>query len=120
MQGLSKGPSMQDCKEHDILTVTTTVASLDQARLLARSLLEQRLAACVQLEPIAASVYRWQGALCEEPEVRLSIKTLPGMEPALQAFFDEQHPYDLPQFLGATHRASAAYAQWVRSEVTPR
>lgn len=108
---------MQDCKEQDILTVTTTVGSLDEARVLAHALVDQRLAACVQLEPIAASVYRWKGALCDEPEVRLSIKTLPRMEPALLAFFEQQHPYDLPQFLGARQCASAAYAQWVNSEI---
>jgi periplasmic divalent cation tolerance protein len=119
MQGLSKGRSMQDCKEHDILTVTTTVGSLQEAKSLAQALVERRLAACVQLEPIAASLYRWQGALCDEPEVRLSIKTVPGMEAALQAFFDERHPYDVPQFLGVIQCASAAYAQWVRSEVAP-
>jgi periplasmic divalent cation tolerance protein len=109
---------MQDCKQHDILTVTTTVGSLDEARALAHAIVERRLAACVQLEPIAASVYRWQGALRDEAEVRLSIKTLPGMEPALQSFFGERHPYEVPQFLGATQCASAAYAQWVRAEVS--
>lgn len=108
---------MQDCKEYDILTVTTTVASLDEAKALAHALIERRLAACVQLEPIT-SVYRWQGALHDGPEVRLSIKTLPGREVALQAFFDQQHPYDLPQFLGVLQCASAAYARWVREEVS--
>jgi periplasmic divalent cation tolerance protein len=99
------------------LTVSTTVGSLDDAKALAHALLERRLAACVQLEPIAASVYRWQGAVHEEPEVRLSIKTRPGMERALQSLFGELHPYDVPQFLAFTQCASGPYAQWVRSEV---
>lgn len=110
---------MQDCNDHDILTVTTTVGSMDDARRLARELVQRRLAACVQLDSIAASFYRWDGRLCDEPEVRLSIKTLPRLRDALARGLAELHPYDLPQFLAATQRASAGYAAWVRSEVLP-
>jgi periplasmic divalent cation tolerance protein len=108
---------MQDCKDRDILTVTTTVGSMENAQRLARAILERRLAACVQLDAIAASFYRWEGKLCEEPEVRLSIKTLPRLAGALAACFDELHPYDLPQFLAVTQQASEGYADWVRGEV---
>lgn len=109
---------MQDCKDHDIVTVTTTVGSMDDARRLARELVQRRLAACVQLEPIALSVYRWEGQVCEEPEVRLAIKTSPATIEALQSFVHESHPYDLPQFVVARHEASEAYARWVRDETT--
>lgn len=108
---------MPDPNDTGILTVTTTVGSLDDARRLAREIVERRLAACVQLEPIAASFYRWEARLCEDPEVRLSIKTLPRLRDALQACLRELHPYELPQFLAETQQASAAYADWVRSEV---
>jgi periplasmic divalent cation tolerance protein len=110
---------MQDCKEFDVLTVVTTVSSAQQAQTLAREIVARRLAACVQVEPGVTSHYRWQGAVCEEPEVRLTIKTLPACEAALQALLDSAHPYELPQFVCAVERASAAYAQWVRSEVQP-
>jgi periplasmic divalent cation tolerance protein len=108
---------MQDCTDRDIVTVTTTVGSLEDAKRLAREIVDRRLAACVQLDPIAASVYRWQGQLCEEPEVRLSIKTVAGRRAALQAYFAEVHPYELPQFLCESHEASEQYATWVRDEV---
>lgn len=108
---------MQECKDRDILTVTTTVGSMDDATRLAREIVQRRLAACVQVEPIAASVYRWEGRLCEEPEVRLSIKTLPRLRDTLQACLEELHPYELPQFLAVTQQASGAYAAWVRAEV---
>lgn len=108
---------MQDCTDRDILTVTTTVGSLDDARRLAREIVERRLAACVQLDPIAASVYRWEGRLCEDPEVRLSIKTLASQRDALEALFAESHPYELPQFLCEKHEGSQAYAAWVKAEV---
>ena len=108
---------MQDCKDFDILSVTTTVGTEAQAQQLAREILQRRLAACVQLERGLLSHYRWQGELCEDAEVRLVIKTLPGCIEALQALFAEQHPYELPQFLASPMRASTAYADWVRAEV---
>lgn len=107
---------MQLTNEPDILSVTTTVATLAQGQSLAREILAQRLAACVQLEPGLISLYRWQGKLCEEPEVRVVIKTLPGCEAALQALFARHHPYEVPQFLATPMRASASYGDWARSE----
>ena len=107
---------MQDCKELDILSVTTTVGSLADAQALAREVIARRLAACVQVEPGLTSFYRWNGKQCEEAEVRLVIKTLPGCETALRELFARHHPYELPQFLAVPMRASEAYAAWVRSE----
>jgi periplasmic divalent cation tolerance protein len=109
---------MEDHKEPDILSVTTTVGALADAQALARDLVERRLAACVQVEPGLTSHYRWQGQLCEEAEVRLTVKTLPAARAALEAFFRERHPYDVPQFLWSTQHASAAYAAWVAEQVT--
>ena len=108
---------MQDCKEFDVLNVVTTVGSAQDAQKLAREILARRLAACVQIEAAITSCYRWQGRLCDEPEVRVTIKTLPECEAPLQALFETAHPYELPQFVGSIGRASVAYAQWVRSEV---
>lgn len=108
---------MQDCKELDILTVTTTVGSLQDAQELARELVRSRLAACVQLDHGIRSFYRWEGKLCEDEEVRLVIKTLPQCEPALLALFAQHHPYEVPQFLAVTMRASQAYAGWARAQV---
>jgi periplasmic divalent cation tolerance protein len=108
---------MQDPHENAVLSVTTTVGSLDAARALARLMLDQKLAACVQLDPAVTSLYCWQGRLHDEPEVRLVIKTLPACEEALRALFAKHHPYELPQFLATAMRASPAYEEWVRSEV---
>lgn len=104
-------------EENRILVVTTTVDSAAAATTLARSIVEQRLAACVQIDRDVTSLYRWKGDLCEDREARLVIKTLPAREAALRAFLAEHHPYQLPQFVATTLRASAEYAQWVRDEV---
>ena len=110
---------MQDSDELDILTVTTTVGSPAAAKNLARQVLGERLAACVQIDEGHTSLYRWQGELREEPEVRLVIKTLPGCESALRALFARHHPYELPQFLAHRMRASEGYAAWARAEIAP-
>lgn len=102
---------------HRVLSLVTTVGSMDDARRLARLLLERRLAACVQIEPGVVSHYVWQGRQCEEPELRLTIKTLPDRATALQALLAEHHPYELPQFLTTEMEASAAYAAWVSESV---
>lgn len=107
---------MEDCKDLDILIVTTTVGSEADASRLARAIVERRLAACVQVEPGLRSFYWWQGRLCEEPEWRLVLKTLPGLADGLRAFLDEEHPYDVPQFTAWLSRGSAGYAGWVRAE----
>ena len=103
----------------DILSLTTTVGSLEDADRLARALVEQRLAACVQVDEGVRSHYRWQGALCAEAEVRLTVKSLPALLPRLQAFMSEQHPYEVPQLLWQTMAASPAYGEWVAAEVAP-
>jgi periplasmic divalent cation tolerance protein len=107
---------MQDHDELDILSVTTTVGSLVAAKALAREIVAQRLAACVQIDQGVTSVYRWKGDVCEEPEVRLVIKSLPGCEAALQALFTQHHPYELPQFTAQRMSASRVYAEWARAE----
>jgi periplasmic divalent cation tolerance protein len=102
----------------EILTVTTTVGSRADAQALGRAILQRRLAACVQVEEGLNSLYRWQGQDCEDAEVRLTIKTLPACEHALLALFAELHPYEVPQFLCVTMRASEAYYEWACREVT--
>ena len=109
---------MQDCKDLDILSVTTTVASAADARRLAQVILERRLGACVQVEEGLTSHYRWEGRPCEEPELRLTIKTLTACAAPLQALFAQEHPYELPQFLAVEMTASPAYAAWLRAEVS--
>lgn len=109
---------MQDCTELDVLTLTTTVGSVAEARAVARALVDRRLAACVQVEEGLVCVYHWAGRLCEEAEVRLTIKSLPDRQAALLAWMAEHHPYDVPQFTAWTAQASPGYAAWVRAEIT--
>ncbi|MDB5946063.1 MAG: periplasmic divalent cation tolerance protein-like protein [Ramlibacter sp.] len=108
---------METSNEHLVLSLVTTVGSVDDAQRLATRILDERLAACVQVEPGLESLYRWRGALCKDSEVRLTVKSLPGHLAALEALFLQHHPYELPQFLATEMAASPAYARWVREEV---
>jgi periplasmic divalent cation tolerance protein len=110
-------PAMPECNEDDIVAVTTTVASMEDARMLAQAVVQAHLAACAQLDAIAASFYEWEGRVREEPEVRLTLKTTGAQLEALQAFFAGQHPYALPQFVAVRCDASDQYADWVRAQV---
>jgi len=98
------------------IAVVTTVATREQAQALARALVEQRLAACVQISAID-SVYRWDGALQCEPEWRLWCKTTTQRWPAIEAAIREGHPYALPQICAfALDLVHAPYAAWIRAE----
>lgn len=76
-------------------------------------LVDERLAACVNVLPVMTSVYRWKGEVEQETEQQLVIKTTSDRVEAIQARFNELHPYELPELvvLGAT--ASAAYQEWL-------
>ncbi|MFT3721738.1 divalent-cation tolerance protein CutA [Pseudorhodoferax sp.] len=99
--------------------VFTTLPDLPAARALARTLVERRLAACVQLSAIE-SFYRWEGAVQHEPEVRLVCKTSAAGVAALQQAIVALHPYALPAVyalqLDGVH---PPYAQWVADETAP-
>lgn len=93
--------------------VLTTTATAAEAESLARGIVEARLGACVQVQAIQ-SIYRWQGALCNESEFRLSIKTRRARFAALERFIREHHSYETPEIVQIPISAgSAAYLQWI-------
>ena len=96
--------------------VATTVPSAEEAGHLARSLVQQQAAACVQVESIT-SHYVWQGTQCEDAEWRLVFKTLPTGMFALLRWLRGTHPYDLPQILVREEQASREYAAWVEDRL---
>src|SRR5579871_5436235 len=102
---------------NEALVVTTTLPSRDQAAALARALVDERLAACVQIVDGLRSIYRWQGQICDEPEVLCLIKTARARWEALRARVAELHPYDVPELLALPVAAgSAPYLDWLLAE----
>jgi len=93
--------------------VMTTLGSEAEAEGLAVGLVEARLAACVQIQPIR-SVYAWKGALQREPEWLLMIKTLKTRYAAVEAFIQERHPYETPEIVCVPIIAAASgYMRWL-------
>lgn len=97
-----------------LAVVLTTLGAGADAAALARTLVEERLAACINILPPMTSVYRWKGRLEEDHEQQLLIKTTPDRVAALEARLRELHPYELPEFIVLEATASAAYGVWVR------
>ena len=104
-------------RDDPIVLCLTTVGSETDAAALARTLVSEKLAACVSRLPVA-SVYEWQGKLEEEGEVLLLLKSTDSLRARLEARILELSSYDCPEFLvfGAAD-SSEAYAAWVRRAV---
>ncbi|MBK6614813.1 divalent-cation tolerance protein CutA [Ottowia sp.] len=95
------------------LLVVTTIGSREEALALARAIVDLRLAACAQIEPID-SIYRWREQVYEDAEFRLLFKTIAAHYPALEAAIRARHLYDLPAIHAiATEAADPVYAAWV-------
>ena len=99
--------------------VITTVGTAEQARALARAMVEGRLAACAQITAIE-SFYRWQGQVHHEPEFRLLFKTRAELYAGLEAAIRAVHPYALPAIHAVpTVQAYGPYAEWVEASTRP-
>lgn len=100
-----------------IVTVYATFASDDEARRIARILVEERLAACANILGSCHSLYRWQGAVEEAEEVAALFKTRADRADDLIARLAELHSYDVPAaVVWPIDKALPAYADWVESE----
>lgn len=99
--------------------VLTTMPADGAWAALARTLVDERLAACVNvLEPMR-SVYRWEGAVTEEAERQLIIKTTAAAVPALRARLTALHPYEVPECLVLPVTGGGdAYLGWLAASVT--
>ena len=104
-----------------LLVVITSLPSLEQAQTIARQLVENRLAACVQIQQGVNSIYRWDGKICEENEVLLSAKTSRALWEEIRVFIQNNHPYDLPEIMAFTPADyEQQYGQWVEAELKSR
>lgn len=101
-----------------VIAVFSTFPNADLAADVARKLVDERLCACVNLVPAIRSIYRWQGAICDEPEVLAIIKTTDERLAALQARLVELHPYEVPEALVVPIAGGhAPYLAWVAGAV---
>lgn len=114
--GTEKPGRLDSVEDPKFGVVTTTLANEGDARDLAREIIENRLAACVQLSPIF-STYRWQGNVETSAEHLLTAKTLIVQADALIEFIRTRHTYDVPEIvLVAIIGGSQSYLDWIERE----
>jgi periplasmic divalent cation tolerance protein len=102
----------------DFQIVLSTCADREQAERIAHRLVEDQLAACVNILPGVQSVYRWQGKVESAAEVLMVIKTRTDLVPGVELAIAGLHSYEVPEFLvlpvfGGSH----AYLAWLRDNL---
>jgi periplasmic divalent cation tolerance protein len=104
----------------DVRIVLTTIGSEADAIAIAKTLVDEKLAACVNVLPQMISIYRWKGSVEQDTEHQIVIKTTADRLVSLEARVRQLHPYELPEFLVIDPAAGApAYLAWVRESVAP-
>jgi periplasmic divalent cation tolerance protein len=102
----------------DKIVALSTCASTEEAARLARALVEKRLAACVNVVEGVRSVYRWQDAIEEEPEVLLVIKTSRELFEELKTEIERLHSYEVPEVIALPVVDGAErYLAWLGREL---
>jgi len=100
----------------DLILILTTMPDDDRAEAVGRTLVEEQLAACVNIHRPMTSIYAWKGQVEREPERQLVIKTTPARLPDVEARLRTLHPYELPELIVIAATGSDAYAKWVAEE----
>ncbi|MFQ5890004.1 MAG: divalent-cation tolerance protein CutA [Gemmatimonadota bacterium] len=104
--------------ESDVFVVLLTGPDLATLRRIGRSVVAEKLAACVNVVPAVTSVYRWQGEIMEEGEGLAILKTTRSALSALEDRVRELHPYEVPEFLALPVVTGAEeYLEWVVGSV---
>ncbi len=99
----------------EFLVVLVTVSDADTGVQLGRQLVEEHLAACVQVMPVGTAIYRWQGELYVEPQAQVLIKTRKTLWESLRARVVELHPDQVPEILALPIvDGLPAYLGWLR------
>lgn len=100
------------------MVVLTSCGNDEDAGVLARALVERRLAACVNAVSKVTSTYRWKGQVQADQETLLIIKTTTARLAAVEKTIREQSKYELPELIALPVEAGgAAYLDWIRESV---
>ena len=98
-----------------LIIVFTTLPTREQALALARELVDKGCVACAQISAID-SLYRWEGAIQQEPEYRLMLKACADQYEAIEATILAHHPYELPAIHAlAVARVYEPYGEWIQA-----
>jgi periplasmic divalent cation tolerance protein len=99
------------------IVVFVSAGSEQEALTIARTLVEERLAACVNIVSKIRSIYRWEGKICDEPECYLIIKTRQELFQAIQKRIKTLHSYDVPEIIALPIvEGLNSYLEWIQGE----
>ncbi len=102
------------------IVVYVSVGSEKESLTIARTLVEEKLAACVNLFSSIRSIYRWEGKICDEPECYLIIKTRQGLFQALKERIKALHSYSVPEIIALpVVEGLDSYLEWIHTETEP-
>ncbi|HLD77299.1 MAG TPA: divalent-cation tolerance protein CutA [Rickettsiales bacterium] len=97
----------------ELIIIKTTFSEKSQAKNLAKNLLAQKLAACVQISKIE-SFYIWKNKFTNSEEILVEIKTKANLYKKIEEIILQNHEYEIPQILAVkVHESSASYDKWV-------
>jgi periplasmic divalent cation tolerance protein len=99
------------------LLIITNCPDEESANAIALALVEERLAACVNILPRVQSIYRWKGTVESMTEIPLLIKSTTANYPALENAIRDRHPHEVPEIIALpVERGLPAYLDWVATE----
>lgn len=99
----------------DAIVVLVTTSSEEEAKKIARVLVEQGLVACVNILPQLKSIFQWEGKISEEEECLMILKTRMSLFKALEKRINTQHSYDVPEIIALPIIEGAqSYLSWVQ------
>lgn len=108
---------IESARVSSFAVVLSTAGSEEEARSLARALVGRHLAACVNVVPGVRSIYRWKGAVHDEPEWILVIKTRSARFEEVRRAIRELHSYEQPEVVRLEiAEGDEAYLRWIEDE----
>ena len=103
----------------EYIIVLSTTNSIDSAKQIARLLVNEKLAACVNIVDKIESIYRWQGEIVEDNEVLMLIKTQKAMFEQLKSKIEQVHPYSTPEIVSIDLTQGAkSYLDWIKNSTS--
>ena len=100
----------------EALVVLVTASSQQEALLIGRGVVQKKLAACVTVVPNVTSIFEWEGAVCEEREWLLIMKSQADVYDALESEVKALHGYEVPEIIAlSVTTGSSEYLSWVKA-----